>query len=227
MPARVSPGSPGGESSPSSPRFHSGQPKPPLFDRLRNAALKPEGTKKPAVPRGAYELTGEELRVEAKQANDKERAIGLFAGPVATVITFLVTHDLVVHDPPATLNGAINKLHVNVNTYYDLFLVLIVMSFVISGMALWRKRLYLGMVTALFGLAIFNLHYWGFGVPFVMVGAWYLVRAYRLQRNLKQSTADGPSVTATRPASNKRYTPPSLPQRRVSPVKPRRKQRVG
>ena len=120
--------------------------------------------------------------------------------------TFLVTHDLVVNDPPASLSGAIDKLHVNVNTYYDLFVVLIVMSFVISAMALWRKRLYLGMVTALFGLAIFNLHYWGFGVPFVMVGAWYLVRAYRLQRNLKQSTAGGPSVTAG-PASNKRYKP--------------------
>ena len=56
-------------------------------------------------------------------------------------------------------------------------------------MALWRKRLYLGIVTAMYGLAIFNLHYWGFGVPFVMVGAWYLVRAYRLHRNLKESTA--------------------------------------
>ncbi len=40
-------------------------------------------------------------------------------------------------------------------------------------MALWRKRLFMGILAAMYGLAIFNLHYWGFGVPFVMVGAWY------------------------------------------------------
>ena len=49
----------------------------------------------------------------------------------------------------------------------------------------------MGIVTSLYGLAIFNLHYWGFGVPFVMVGAWYLVRTYRLHRKLKEATAGG------------------------------------
>jgi hypothetical protein len=191
------------------PRLNSGQPKPRLVDRLRNAALKPEDPEAVARSRGAYELSGEELEIEAKRANDKERAIGLLAGPLATIITFLVVHDLVIHDPAARLSdGAVNKLHVNVSTYSDLFIVLIILSFGISAMALWRKRLFMGILASMFGLAIFNLHYWGFGVPFVMVGAWYLVRTYRLHRNLKQSTEVELSATSG-PTSSKRYTPPS------------------
>ena len=74
---------------------------------------------------------------------------------------------------------------------------------------------------ALYGLAVFNLHYWGFGIPFILAGAWYLVRAYRLQRDLKEATGDVPGTRpgpvgawsdrrrATRP--NKRYTPPIRP----------------
>jgi hypothetical protein len=187
-------------------RSNSGEAKSPLMDRLRLAVLKPEDPGAPSRTRGAYEVSGEELVLEEKRANDKERAIGLLAGPVGTLIAFLVVHELVLHDPAAP-----NRLHVNLSTYYDLFVVLIVLSVGITIMALWRKRLYLGIATSLYGLAIFNLHYWGFGVPFVMVGAWYLVRTYRLHRNLRESTAsaaDGPSFTS-RPGSSKRYTPPA------------------
>lgn len=181
-----------------------------LVDRLRAAALKPADPAAMARSRGAYELSGEELEIENKRANDKERAIGLIAGPLATLVAFLVIHQLVVNDPSSTLsNGAVNKLHVSMSTYQDLFLVLIVLSFGITAMALWRKRLYLGIVSALYGLAIFNLHYWGFGVPFVMVGAWYLVRTYRLHRNLKESTSTATSSVTSRPVTNRRYTPPS------------------
>jgi hypothetical protein len=187
------------------PRSNSGQAKPSLMDRLRLAVLKANDPDEPSGPRGAYELSGEELVIEERRANDKERAIGLLAGPVATIIAFLVIHELVVHDPAAP-----SKLHVNLSTYSDLFIVLIVLSFAITGMALWRKRLYLGIAASLYGLAIFNLHYWGFGVPFVMVGAWYLVRTYRLHRNLRESTAETQSPTVARPTSSKRYTPPSL-----------------
>ena len=68
--------------------------------------------------------------------------------------------------------------------------------------AWFRKRLYLGMVIALYGLAVFNLHYWGFGIPFVMAGAWLLVRAYRLQRDLRVATGDLPqSDRASRAAA--------------------------
>ena len=38
--------------------------------------------------------------------------------------------------------------------------------------AWWRKRLFLGITMALYGLAIFNLHYWGFGIPYILAAAW-------------------------------------------------------
>ena len=82
------------------------------------------------------------------------------------------------------------------------------------AMAWWRKRLFLGIVMALYGLTLFNLHWWGFGIPYILAGAWYLVRAYRLHEKLKLATADG-GTTRARPATkrfqapNKRYTPPT------------------
>ena len=158
-----------------------------LGDRLRNAVLKP-------VDPGSVEASDEqpsveELEAKVKSADDKERLIGLLAAPLAAAIGILVISALIDNDPPARLkNGQLDTAprepvalprprrrapgpfgpdardgHV-------------------------RKRLYLGIVMALYGLAIFNLHYWGFGVPFILVSAWFLVRAYRLQRDLREAT---------------------------------------
>ena len=64
---------------------------------------------------------------------------------------------------------------------------------------------------ALYGLSIFNLHYWGFGIPFLLFGSWYLVRAYRLQQKLQarpSESADGAGPgRGVRPRPSKRYTP--------------------
>jgi hypothetical protein len=96
---------------------------------------------------------------------------------------------LIVNDPPVLLkNGRIDTLHVSLTLYHDLEGVLLGLSILMLVTALLRKRLYLGIVMALYGLAVFNLHYWGFGFPFVMAGAWLLVRAYRLQRDLREAT---------------------------------------
>ncbi len=51
--------------------------------------------------------------------------------------------------------------------------------------AWFRKRLVIGIACALYGISFFNLHYWGFGLPFILIGSWYLVRAYRLSQKLK------------------------------------------
>src|SRR6202035_4435935 len=113
-------------------------------------------------------------------------------------------------------NGHVNKLHVSVSLYHNLTLVLLALSILMLVTAWFRKRLYLGIVMALYGLAIFNLHYWGFGIPFVLGGAWLLVRAYRLQRDLRDATGGTPSrpgargrgggaTDHARPPSNKRY----------------------
>jgi len=189
-----------------------GQRKPRLIDRFRDAVLKPVDPEQ--SPKGAYELSGRELEVEQKRLNDKERAIGLLAGPLATLIAFAVVHEVVTHDPTKYLsNGAADSAYVNPSIYYELFVILLILSFGMSAMAMWRKRIPLGIAAALYGLAIFNMHYWGFGVPFVLVGAWYLVRAYRLNRNLRESSPEGGSPVTTRPppppTANKRYTPPS------------------
>jgi hypothetical protein len=157
--------------------------KEPLVNRLRGAIVKSELDDADDEP-----LSAEELEVAVQFANDKERLIGLVAAPLAAAIGFLVIGALIANDPAAFLkNGQVNRLHVSASLYHDLGGVLLVLSVLMLAMAMWRKRLYLGIVMALYGLAVFNLHYWGFGVPFIMGGAWLLVRAYRLQRDLREA----------------------------------------
>jgi hypothetical protein len=206
--------------------------KQPVGDWMRKTFMKPEDPDaKPAKKVPDTPESVEELEEAVKTADDKERAIGLVAAPLAAAIGFLVIHTLVANDPAQHLkSGALNPQYVNPSLYDDLFLVLLALSFVILIMAMLRKRLFLGIATALYGLAVFNLHYWGFGVPFVMAGAWYLVRAYRLQRDLKLANGEGPSARYGRKAQsgdtsyaakpNKRYTPPSSPPNRA--VRPKR-----
>jgi hypothetical protein len=153
----------------------------------------------------------EEVQEDIARASDKERAIGLIAAPIAAALSFIIIGTLIHNDPPL---GA--KNYVDPSLYHTLQLVLLGLSVAIMATALWRKRLFLGIGMAMYGLAVFNLHYWGFGVPFLMAGAWYLVRAYRFNQELKRL---GGSVTPSRrvarptmgvrPRANKRYTPPA------------------
>ena len=207
------------------------QRKEPLADWMRKTFMKPEDPDaKPATKSSESPQSVEELEAAGKTADDKERAIGLVAAPLAAAIGFLIVHALVANDPAQHLkNGALNRLYVNPSTYDELFVVLLVLSLLMLTMALLRKRLFLGMATALYGLAIFNLHYWGFGIPFVLAGAWYLVRAYRLQRDLKLAKGEGPNRygpkangggTSYTTKPNKRYTPPSSSSTRS--VRPKR-----
>lgn len=165
-----------------------------------------------------------EIEAAIRRADDKERLIGLLAAPVAAAIGLLVTANLVANDPKALLaNGQVNHLHANPSLYVELGLVTMALALVMLVTAWFRKRLILGIATALYGLSIFNLHYWGFGVPFILIGAWYLVRAYRLQGRLKAAKAaegiDYRSPMAP-PRPSKRYTPPSAPARRAPKPKP-------
>jgi hypothetical protein len=167
----------------------------------------------------------EELQAAVKSANDKERFIGLLAAPWAAAIGILISVELISHDPAARLaNGQPNKLHVSVGLYHEVLAALVVLSVVMLVFAMMRKRLYLGMVMALYGLTVFNLHYWGFGVPYILCAAWLLMRSYRLQRSLREATGEpssrfgsqsrGRDTTFTsRPRPNKRYTPPTSTRR--------------
>jgi hypothetical protein len=181
-----------------------------LVDRLKNALLKPVDPN--AVPKQApdHPETVEELQAAVKYANDKERLIGLTAAPLAAAIAIAIFR----------ADSTNNELHESASTFHELLAVLLVLSVVMLIVAMLRKRLYLGMVTALYGLSVFNLHWWGFGVPFVLIGAWLLIRAYRLQRSLKAATGgtgDRRGGSALPPGPSRRYTPPSSPKRSISP----------
>jgi hypothetical protein len=205
------------------------EPDRSLRGRLSRMFLKPVD---PTAPHAevAPERTVEELEAENRYADDRERLIGLIAAPLAAVVAIVVIGADTAKDPKAFLaNGKPNPLHTPVSTYNELLIILLVMAVIMLATAWFRKRLYFGVVTAMFGLAIFNLKWWGFGVPFVLAGAWYLVRAYRTQRALREATGEQPSRARGRaaggaapgrlPRPNKRYTPPTARPKK-SPPKP-------
>ena len=155
------------------------------------------------------ERSVEELEDTIRHSNDKERAIGLVAAPLAAIIGIVISS--------ASIDYARNH-HLSVTVYDELTYVILGMSVLILVSSLLRRRLFQGITMALYGLAVFNLHYWGFGIPFLLGGAWYLVTAYRLQQALKRAQADAPSpprrngaqpTKGPRPRPNKRYTPPT------------------
>ena len=79
-------------------------------------------------------------------------------------------------------------------------------------------------------MSFFNLHYWGFGVPYIMIGSWYLVRAYRLSQKLKvakQGDAPSSGPAGARMQPNKRFTPPSAPPGRGPRSKPAKGTEAG
>jgi hypothetical protein len=173
----------------------------------------------------AYEpTTVPELEEAVKRSNDKERLVGLLVAPVAAAIGFIVTASLVANDPKALLaNGQVNPHHVNPTLYTELGLLSMALALIMLGTAWFRKRTFFGFAAAMYGLSLFNLHYWGFGVPYILIGSWYLVRAYRLSQKLKLARAGdspvrGPAPTPAPP--NKRYTPPAAPTRRAPKPKP-------
>jgi hypothetical protein len=187
--------------------------------RFQNAVVKPDGPDDGPSSKASDTRSVEELQAEIKTASDKERAIGLIAAPLGALIAFIIITALIDHDPAALFaNGQVNPRHASVSVYHELLLVLLAMSVLMMVTALLRKRLFLGLTMALYGLATFNLHYWGFGVPYLLFGAWLLVRSWRLQQSLKLATGEGavprPQKSGARPRNttpraNKRYTPPT------------------
>lgn len=185
--------------------------KPTLSERLTCAVIKADTRPDREVDEGPQ--TVEELQALSRGLDDKERLIGLAAAPLAGVIAILVV-------------GSYGSKSASHATTVDssLFLVLFGLAIVTLGCAWFRKRLLLGIALALYGLSVFNLHYWGFGVPFLLIGSWYLVRAYRIQQKLKLANAGDVATGGTGPSRraqpNKRYTPPTGPAKAPKPTKP-------
>lgn len=202
-----------------------------MRDRVSRWFVKPVDPSAPHAP-VAEPPTLEELQDEQRYATDKERMIGLVVAPIAALLSFILTNADIRNDPAQYLkSGGLNPKYTPVSTYHELVLVLLVLSLLMLAMAWFRKRLFLGIVIALYGLALFNLRWWGFGAPFILVGAWYLVRAYRAQRAVKEATDAGPPATGgngSGPRASKRYTPPSAQKRRPLPKHdPNDEQRAG
>lgn len=180
----------------------------PLGERMRSAVLKdPAAAGREAA---AGPTTVEEIEAAIKRADDKERLVGLLLAPVAAAIGLVVTASLIANDPSSRLaDGLVNPKHVSTSLYTELGAVALVLALLMLVMAWYRKRLYLGIVMALYGLSIFNLHFWGFGIPYIIAGAWLLVRAYRLQQQLKLAKGGGGGTFPGSAGPNKRYTPPT------------------
>jgi hypothetical protein len=191
--------------------------KPSLSERFTRLVLKADGSSEPKDD--GYPTSEAGLEELIARADDKERLIGLIAAPVAGGIGLLVAQSLAAH---GTTKAASSTAQV-------LALSLMVLAAAMLASAWFRKRLYLGIAMALWGLSIFNLHFWGFGVPYLLFGAWFLVRAYRLQQKLKlvrgddgtaRSGGTGGSTPRARPS--KRYTPPV-----TGPAKPAKAPKPG
>lgn len=185
------------------------EPAMTLWERLKYTLVCPDDDPAPRGP-AADDRTAEELREAIYRSDDRERAIGLVAGPLAAIVGILISS--------ASIDYA-HQHHQSVGVYVGLTYVLLGLAVLILVSSLMRKRLFQGITLALFGLAVFQLHYTyvGFAAPFILAGAWYLVRGYRLQQALKAAELDesggppkGPSTNgSSRPRANKRFTPPN------------------
>ena len=188
-----------------------GAPALTWWERLKYAMVRPDD--------GAHEVTpddrsAEELEATISRADDRERAVGLIAAPVAAAIGFLVIGADISRNSSAT---TLPKNFVPASTYHWVLLVFLALAAIMLVGAWLRKRIVLAVALALYGVGLFQLGWLGFAVPFVLAGAWYLVRGFRLQTALKRAEADGSATPAVarrasngvRPRPNKRYTPPT------------------
>ena len=181
-------------------------PRMTRWQRLKYTFIEPDDSVEEKA--AADDRSVEELEDTIRSSDDKERAIGLVAAPLAAIVGIIISS--------ATIQNAKNH-HDSTTVFVELTYVILGMSVLILVSSLMRKRLFQGITLALYGLAVFNLRFWGFGIPFVLAGAWYLVRSYRLQQALKKAeAAEGPArpkgaprPDGARPRPNKRYTPPT------------------
>jgi hypothetical protein len=185
------------------------------WERLKYAMVKPDDgdTRTASAP---DERSADELKEAIRFADDRERAVGLIAGPVSALISFIVIGADISRNSATTTAP---KNFVPASTYHWVLFVFLALAAVILASAWWRKRMALAISLALYGVGLFQLGWLGFAVPFVLAGAWYLVRAFRLQQALKKAEAEeaGPVRSTTRVGNgskpraraNRRYTPPT------------------
>ncbi|HUE08969.1 MAG TPA: hypothetical protein VMP41_16185 [Acidimicrobiales bacterium] len=186
------------------------------WERLKYAMVKPDDDAD-ARRVAPDERSAEELQYAIHYADDRERAVGLIAGPVSALISFIVIGSMINRN--SNLQTTAAKNYVPASTYHWVLLVFLALAAVILVSAWWRKRMAMAISLALYGVGLFQLGWLGFAVPFVLAGAWYLVRAFRLQQAFKKaeaeeggtsrSTARTNNGSKPRARANRRYTPPT------------------
>lgn len=186
------------------------EPRLTFWQRMKYTLVRPDDD---GAPTATEERSVDELEEAMRNADDRERAVGLIAAPVSAAVSFGVITALIDRDHTP---GA--KVVASVSTLHELLLVLLALSVLMVVTALWRKRLFLGLALAIYGVSLFQLGWLGFAIPFVLAGAWYIVRQFRLQQAFRRKT-EGPggpptrksngSSDGSRPRPNKRYTPPT------------------
>lgn len=204
MPANRYPGSSGDDGAPMT-----------RWERLKYAMVKPDDDDRRAAST-SDDRSAEELKDAIRYADDRERAVGLIAGPISALISFIVIGADISRNSQATTAP---KNFVAASTYHWVLLVFLALAVIILASAWLRKRMAMAIALALYGVGLFQLGWLGFAVPFVLAGAWYLVRAYRLQQAFKKAEAEegGPTPSVARTSSgsrpraraNRRYTPPT------------------
>jgi hypothetical protein len=184
-----------------------GAPDLTWWQRLKYTIVRPDDGADAKT--AADDRSVEEIEQAIRRSDDKERAVGLVAAPLAAIIGVAISSE--------SVNYA-KAHHQSVTVYNELTYVILGMSVLILVSSWLRKRLFQGITMVLYGLAVFNLHYWGFGIPFLLGGSWYLVNGYRLQQALKRAGGGSSSApprngsrptNGSRPRANKRYTPPT------------------
>jgi hypothetical protein len=185
------------------------------WERLKYAMVKPDDDAS-ARPAASDERSAEELQYAIRYADDRERAVGLIAGPISALISFIVIGSMINRNSQPTTAA---KNFVPASTYHWVLLVFLALAAVILVSAWWRKRMAMAISLAPYGVGLFQLGWLGFAVPFVLAGAWYLVRAFRLQQAFKKAGAEEVGTTRStarsnngskpRARANRRYTPPT------------------
>lgn len=182
------------------------------WERLKYSMVRPDDDG--PAPAATDDRSAAELDATIKRADDRERAVGLIAAPISALISFIVIGSDINKNSSATTAP---KDFVPASTYHWVLLVFLGLAVIMMVSAWLRKRMILAIVLALYGVGLFQLGWLGFAVPFVLAGAWYLVRAFRLQQAFKKAETDegGPARSAaratngSRPRANRRYTPPT------------------
>lgn len=139
------------------------------------------------------------------EADDRERLIGVVAAPLGALIDFIVVGVLAARVREGHLVGGVTR-------YEGLEVVLLGLAIATLAAALLRRRTVLGAALGLQGLALFDLRFWGFAIPFVVAGAWLLVRAYRSRPAEAVPSETVPGDAAHRDAAHR----PAATGRRLS-----------